>query len=250
MSLSALLLLIFAAALLAVGCGTGASGATTTAGAGTSTLNTVNGHIVRQGPVTQDAVKQIISHELGDKGEMGEALVRNVALTPEAGGTFVQIDINRTDCPMIGMHMVCTANQLPGVAATMTRGVMSVLFEYSDVSRVQINLYSDLATMIDMNSTGSMNEKLLVKTMFTRDAAAKIDWASYSQDNAAKLASSYWVDPAVLAANPGTSSGSAAGGTGAPAAAPSAPPATPPAGAGAGSSTGASGGSMPGMPGM
>ena len=235
--------------MLSAGCGgTSNAGAATTAG--TSTLDMVNGHIVRQGPVTQDDVKQIISHELGDKGEMGEALVRNITLTPEAGGTFVQIDINRTDCPMIGMHMVCTADQLPDVAATMTRSVMSILFEYSDVSRVQLNLYSDLATMIDMHSTGSMSERLLVKTVFTRDAAAKTDWASYSQDNAAKLASGYWVDPAVPPANPVTSGGSAAGGTGAPQAAPSATPATPPAGTGAGSSAGSSTGSMQGMPGM
>ncbi len=210
-------------------------------------LATPNGRLVRQGPVTQDAVKQIITHAFGDKGEMGGPLVRNITLTPEADGTFVQLDLNRTDCPMIGMQMICTADQLPGVAATFTRSIMSILFEYPDVSRVQINLYSDLSTMVDMNSTQGMNEVMVASTVINRQTADKIDWSMYNASNAARMASSYWLDPRVPTTGAAASGAAASGAAPAPSATTPAP-ATPPSGAGTGGNS--TGGGMSGMPGM
>ena len=237
--LAVLLALSAVTVLFTSGCGgSGNAGAATTA-AGTSTLQTRNGRLVRQGPVTQDDIKQIVNEVVGQNGEMGEPIIRKITLTPTAGGTAVTMDLTRTDCPMIGMHMVCSADQLPSVAATMSSGIMSIVFEYADVAQVQINLYADLTTMIDMTSNSGMKDVLVATTMFSRAAADKTDWSAYSASNAPKTATSYWLNPAVpltglstlMGAPPASASSPSSGAT---------TPANPPA-------AGGSGGSMPGM---
>ncbi len=204
----------------------GGSYVTLPADTDTQPVGTLAGRITRPGPVTKDDVQQVMDHELGTKGEMEEPLVRNITLTPVAGGISIQIDMNRTECPMIAMEMVCTPEQLPGVAADATQKVASILFEYKDVSRVQINLYSDLQTSVNMTGPMNMDQPLVVKTAITRAAAIKMDWSAYSEDTAAKMASDYWVNPAIPA---NSSAGPSAGG------------------ASTGTSTG---GGMQGMPGM
>ncbi|MCL6107034.1 MAG: hypothetical protein M1309_06810 [Actinobacteria bacterium] len=222
--LLALPVVVLAAALVAWGCG--GSYVTPPVETNTQSLGTLTGRITRPGRVTKDDVQQVIDHELGTKGVMQEPLVRNITLTPAAGGTSIDIDMNRTECPMIAMEMVCTPEQLPGVAADATQKVASILFEYKDVSRVQINLYSDLQTSVNMTGSMNMDQPLVVKTVITRAAAVKMDWSAYSEDTAAKMASDYWVNPAI----PANSSASPSAG-----------------GASTGTSTG---GGMQGMPGM
>ncbi len=179
----AVLLSFSPAILLAAGCG-GSSGASTASQAEiTAALTT------KLGPVTKEAVQEVVDRRLGRTGFPGEPLTRNIVLTPEAGGTFVDISLNRLPCSDVGLILNCAADQLPGDAAEAAQRVMSVLFnEYSGISRVRISLYG--TTLQDQN-------RLAVKIMITKADAAKIDWASLSEKNAPKLASYWWTDPSV-----------------------------------------------------
>ena len=169
--------------LIAAGCGNSTENVSTTPtfGGYTSTTN---------GPVTKDLVAQLVNNALGTTTQGGGPLIRDVTLTPAAAGVAVKIDINRTPCPEIATETFCRSGQLPGVALDATSHLMVTLFRYTNVSQAELDLYGTSQQPQDA-------DKLAVKVVFTKDAAAKTDWSSLSETNIAQLATTYWVDPSV-----------------------------------------------------
>ncbi len=135
-------------------------------------------------PISKDAVEKLVNRKLGDAGVAGQPVIRSITITPEAGGKSVAIDLNRTAS--------CHPGQLIGSSVTMSQQLMSALFRYPDVSRVQLALYGLTDEPQDLNTK-------VTQIMVTREAAAKIDWAQFSDANVEKLASEFWAEPSVYA---------------------------------------------------
>ncbi len=182
--LAAAALFVLLLTVVIAGCGGSTSGASTESQAQiTAALTT------KLGPVTKRAVQDVIDRQLGRTSFPGDPLTRKVVLTPEAGGTFVDIYLNRLPCSDVGLVLQCKAEQLPGDAVLAAQKVASVLFhEYSGISRVQISLYG--TTLQEKNL-------LAAKIMITKADAARIDWYSLNEKNAPQVVSYWWTDPSV-----------------------------------------------------
>lgn len=137
-----------------------------------------------KGPISREVVQNLITRKLGDSGIQGQPVIRDVTLTPEAGGTFVSMELNRTAS--------CHPGALVGTSVTMSQQVMSAVFLYPDVSRVQLTLYGPTEDVKD-------KDKQAVRILVTRDAAAKIDWFQFNESTVASLSSEFWVEPSVMA---------------------------------------------------
>lgn len=133
-------------------------------------------------PITKEAVQKLADRKLGDAGAAGQSVVRAITLTPEAAGTSVLIDLNRASS--------CHAGALVGTGISMAQQMMSAVFRYPDVSKVQVTLFGPTEAPEDLN-------KPAVRIMVTKDAAAKIDWFQFTEKTVTTLASEYWVEPCV-----------------------------------------------------
>lgn len=137
-----------------------------------------------KGPISENVIENLVTRKLGDAGIQGQPVIRSVTLTPEAGGTFVDMELNRTSS--------CHPGALVGTAVTMAQQVMSAVFLYPDVSRAQLTLYGTTEDAKD-------KDKQAVRILVTREAAAKIDWFQFSESTVASLSTEFWVEPGVLA---------------------------------------------------
>jgi hypothetical protein len=135
-------------------------------------------------PISKEAIEALVTRKLGDAGVAGQPVIRSLNLTPEAGGVFVNIELNRTAS--------CHAGALVGTAVTMSQQVMSAVFRYPDVSRMQLSLYGTTEDAAD-------KDKLGVRVMVTKEAAAKIDWFQFKDTTASTLATEFWVEPTIYA---------------------------------------------------
>jgi hypothetical protein len=133
-------------------------------------------------PISKELVENLVTRKLGDAGAQGQPVIRSITLTPEAGGMYLAIDLNRTAS--------CHAGALVGTSVTMAQQVMSALFRYPDVSRVQMTLYGPTEEFQD-------KDKQAVRIMVTKESAAKIDWFQFKETTVASLASEYWIEPSV-----------------------------------------------------
>lgn len=174
---AAFLVAIVAAAALA-GAGCGDNGSTSAFDIGTGPVT-----VKAKDPISREAVETIVTHKLGDAGIQGQPVIRSVTLTPEGTGTFVSIDLNRTSS--------CHPGALVGTAVNMGQQVMSAVFRYPDVSKVQLTLYGITEEAKDKDTQA-------VKIMVTKDAANKIDWFQFKEETVGTLASEYWIEPSVL----------------------------------------------------
>ena len=138
--------------------------------------------ITSKGPVNKEGIQATLDRQLGDAGIAGQPVTRSITLTPEAGGVFVDIQLNRTAS--------CHPGQLVGTVVDITKHVMSSTFRYSDVSRVQISLYGPTELVQD-------KDKLAARVMVTKEQSTKIDWAAFTDQNAAQLSSEYWIEPSI-----------------------------------------------------
>ena len=135
-------------------------------------------------PITKEAVEALVTRKLGDAGNAGQPVIRSVTLTPDANGNYVNIELNRTAS--------CHAGALVGTATNMSQQVMSALFRYPDVSRIQLSLYGTTEDLKD-------KDKLGVRILVNKDAASKIDWFQFKDTTVSTLASEFWVEPTIYA---------------------------------------------------
>jgi len=133
-------------------------------------------------PISKDTVEKLVTRKLGDAGAQGLPVIRSVVLTPEGNGMYLAIDLNRTAS--------CHAGALVGTAVTTAQQIMSALFRYPDVSRIQLTLYGPTEEAKD-------KDKQAIRIVVTKDAAAKIDWFQFKEATVASLATEYWVEPSV-----------------------------------------------------
>lgn len=173
-------LLAGVAAALAIGVG----GCSDNSSESTNSFDIGTGPITNRAkdPISRDAVEKLVTRKLGDAGVQGQPVIRSVVLTPEANGTSLTIDLNRTAS--------CHSGALVGSAVTMAQQVMSALFRYPDVSQIQLTLYGPTEAAQD-------RDKQAVRIVVTKDAAAKIDWFQFKETTVASLATEYWIEPAV-----------------------------------------------------
>lgn len=165
--------------LVGSGCSDSGSAQNNPFDAGTGPITTKT-----KGPITQDVVEKLITRKLGDAGVQGQPVIRSVTLTPETGGTFVSMELNRTAS--------CHPGALVGTSVTMAQQVMSAIFLYPDVSRTQLTLYGPTEDAKD-------KDKQAVRILVTKEAASKIDWFQFNESTVASLSSDFWVEPSVLA---------------------------------------------------
>lgn len=135
-------------------------------------------------PISKEAIETLVTRKLGDAGIAGQPVIRSLTLTPEAGGVFVNLELNRTAS--------CHAGALVGTAVTMSQQVMSAVFRYPDVNRMQLSLYGTTEEAVD-------KDKLGVRVMVTKEAAAKIDWFQFKDTTVSTLATEFWVEPSIYA---------------------------------------------------
>lgn len=135
-------------------------------------------------PISKEAVEKIVTRKLGDAGIAGQPVLRQLTLTPEAGGTFVDIQLNRTAS--------CHPGQLVGTAVSMSQNVMSAVFRYPDVARVQLTLFGTTESIED-------KDKAAVRILVTKDVAANLDWFQFTDANVEKLAAEFWAEPGIYA---------------------------------------------------
>jgi hypothetical protein len=134
-------------------------------------------------PISKGTVESLVTRKLGDAGAQGQPVIRSVTLTPESDGTFLAIELNRTAS--------CHPGALVGTAVTMSQQIMSAIFRYPDVARMQLTLYGPTENAAD-------KDKQAVRIMITKEAAAKIDWFQFNEKTVAGLATEFWVEPTVL----------------------------------------------------
>ena len=170
--------------LLAAGCGSSTENISTAPTFGAYTATT-------SGPINKDGVVQLITTNLGKTTEGGGPLIRDVSVTPAAGGIAIKMDINRTPCTEIGTEPFCNSGQLPSIAVEASTYLMVSLFRYDNVASAELDLYGTSLQPQDA-------DKLAVKVVFTRDAANKVDWSKVTTKNVTQFASDYWVDPSVV----------------------------------------------------
>jgi len=133
-------------------------------------------------PITKETVQKLADRKLGDAGAAGQSVVRAITLTPDGAGTSVIIDLNRASS--------CHAGALVGTGISMAQQMMSAVFRYPDVSKVQVTLYGPTEAPEDL-------DKPAVRIVVTKDAATKIDWFQFTEKTAATLATEFWVEPCV-----------------------------------------------------
>lgn len=133
-------------------------------------------------PISKEAVEKIVSRKLGDTAAAGEPMIRNLTLTPETNGVFVNIDLNRTTS--------CHPGALTGTTVTISQQVMAALFLYPDVSRVQVTIYGTTDAAAD-------KDKAATTVMVDKATATNIDWFQFNDSTVEKLATSFWADPVV-----------------------------------------------------
>lgn len=144
---------------------------------GTGPITTTN-----KGPVSKDVVEKLVDRKLGDAGVAGQPVIRSITLTPSAAGTDLSIDLNRTAS--------CHSGALVGSAVTTAQQLMSALFRYPDVNKIQLTLYGPTEELKDKDLPA-------VRIMVTKDSAAKIDWFQFSEKTVATMATEYWLEPCV-----------------------------------------------------
>jgi len=135
-------------------------------------------------PISKEAVEALVTRKLGNAGVAGQPVIRAVTLTPEAGGVYVNLELNRTES--------CHAGALVGTAVTISQQVMSLVFRYPDVSRMQLSLYGTTEEAAD-------KDKLGVRVMVTRETASNIDWFQFKDTTVSTLATEFWVEPSIYA---------------------------------------------------
>jgi len=175
-----LLLAILASAstLVPLGCSDG-NDKTNALDSGANTITTRT-----KDPVSKEAVEALVIRKLGESSAAGEPVIRSITLTPEADGVFVNLELNRTAS--------CHAGALVGTAVSMSQQIMSALFRYPDVSRIQLSLYGTTESAAD-------KDKVAVRVMVTKQAASKIDWFQFKDTTVTTLATEFWVEPSVYA---------------------------------------------------
>ncbi len=135
-------------------------------------------------PISREAVEKLVTRKLGDVGIAGQPVIRSLALAPEPGGVYVSIDLNRTAS--------CHPGQLVGTAVTMAQQVMSAVFLYPDVGRMQLTLYGPTEDAKDKDT-------MAVRIMVNRESASKIDWFQFRDATVETLATEFWVEPTIYA---------------------------------------------------
>ncbi|MHB1389765.1 MAG: hypothetical protein ACYCXF_00800 [Thermoleophilia bacterium] len=169
---------LFAATALIAGCGSGTSEKPTyDAIAGTATALAPP-----KDPISKDAVVKIVTHKIGEEGIAGVPIIRQITLTPETGGTFVDIQLNRTAS--------CHPGQLVGTAISMSQNVMSAIFRYTDVTRVQLTIFGTTDLAAD-------KDKPVARILVTKKVASTIDWFQFDDAHVEKLATEFWVEPTI-----------------------------------------------------
>lgn len=171
-------LILLAALLTIAGCGSSTTER--------PTYDVVTGPVTTKAkdPVSQDAVEKIVTRKLGDAGIAGQPVIRTITLTPEAGGVFADIQLNRTSS--------CHPGQLVGTAISMSQDVMSAIFRYPDVGRVQLTVFGTTEMPED-------KDKPAARIMLTKAATANLDWFQFTNATVEKLSTEFWVEPNIYA---------------------------------------------------
>jgi hypothetical protein len=176
-------LLIMVPAIVALG---GCSG---DSGSAESTANTSTGseHVTLKAkdPVTKEAVTKMVTRKVGSVDYAGDPIIRKITLSPEGGGTFVDIAVGRPPS--------CHPGQVVGYITEMSRGFMSSLFLYPDVVKVQVTLYG---TTEDHSTKNDM----AARDLMTKADADKIDdWFKFDENTIGQMSTEYWVEPTIYA---------------------------------------------------
>ncbi|MHB0866863.1 MAG: hypothetical protein ACYC6B_00305 [Thermoleophilia bacterium] len=174
--LACTLLSLIAVSALALGCGS----STTERPTYDAITGGSNSIAAPKDPVSQDVVEKIVSRKIGEEGNAGLPIIRQITLMPETGGTFVDIQLNRTSA--------CHPGQLVGTAITMSQNVMSAVFRYTDVTRVQLTMFGTSESLAD-------KDKAVARIMLTKETASTVDWFQFTDANVERLANEFWVEP-------------------------------------------------------
>ncbi len=171
-------LLLLAVVAVLAGCG-GESSAETTAATDTGSKPVT----INKGTVNKEDVEKMIVRKVGTVDYAGNPIVRKVELQPEAGGNAVIIQVGRPPS--------CHPGQVVGYITEMSRGFMSSLFLYDDVTRGDVSLYGTTENYSD-------SDKLAARAMMTRADAQKIsDWFTFDENSIGSMCTEYWVEPAI-----------------------------------------------------
>ncbi len=171
--------------LLALLVWTGCSGNSETADTPASTLTGSKVTLKAKDPVTEEAVTKMVTRKVGSVDYAGDPIIRNIKLTPDGQGTFVDINVGRPPS--------CHPGQVVGYITEMSRGFMSSLFLYPDVTKVQVTLYG---TTEDAASKDVMAARAL---MVKADADKISDWFKFDENTIGSLCTEYWVEPDIYA---------------------------------------------------
>lgn len=157
----------------------GDTGAAIDTGTQTSVVN------IDKGTVNQEDVENMILRKVGTVDYAGDPIIRQVALTEDPGGTVVTIGVGRPPS--------CHPGQVVGYITEMSRGFMSSLFLYEDVSKVEVSLYGTTEDVAD-------SDVLAASAVMTREDADKIDdWFAFDENTISQMATEYWVEPQIYA---------------------------------------------------
>ncbi len=172
--------------LLALLAWTGCSGNSQTADTPASTLTGSKVTLKAKDPVTKEAVTKMVTRKVGSVDYAGDPIIRDIKLTPDGQqGTFVDINVGRPPS--------CHPGQVVGYITEMSRGFMSSLFLYPDVTKVQVTLYG---TTEDAASKDVMAARAL---MVKADADKISDWFKFDENTIGSLCTEYWVEPDIYA---------------------------------------------------
>lgn len=178
-----LLLVLSLVLLVPAGCSDNGEGGDAN---GAAQSDTQNSNIeIDKGTVNQEDVENMIYRKVGTIDYANDPIIRQVALTEEPGGTAVTIGVGRPPS--------CHPGQVVGYITEMSRGFMSSLFLYDEVSRVEVSLYGTTEDVADSNV-------LAAKAVMTREDADKIDdWFAFDENTISEMATEYWVEPEIYA---------------------------------------------------
>ncbi len=144
------------------------------------------------GMVNKQFVEDMIIRKMGNEGLRGTPMVRDVRITREAGGLFVDMDVSRlTEC--VGVNCIGdNPGRVMQETVEMTQQFMSTLFLYPDVSRVQMNVFGNTDNPGDENNPAT-------RVMFTRERSQNFDWSTLTPNNIQSKADDFWAAPNITA---------------------------------------------------
>ena len=140
------------------------------------------------GVVNKQFVEDMIVRKMGNRGLRQSPMVRDVRVTREADGLFVDMDVSRlTEC--VGVNCIGdNPGRVMQETVEMTQQFMSALFQYPDVSRVQMNVFGNTDNPGDENNPAT-------RVMFTRARAGNFDWFTLTPNNIQSKADDFWAAP-------------------------------------------------------